>query len=132
MGLKLKLRGGESAYISGALIRNGSSSVELEILNKVPILREKDIMLESEVRTPCDQVYFLVQTLYLQPGNEAELIGLLSSLTVDIVKAAPSISSIVESVHDRVAFKAYFDALKCARRLIDYESSLLNHAKANQ
>lgn len=130
MGLKLKLRAGESVYISGALIRNGSTSTELEILNKVPILREKDIMLESDIQTSCEQLYFLVQTLYLQPGNEAELIKLFSKLSENIVHAAPSMSSIMEAVYDKVALKAYFDALKCARKLIKYESSLVSHAKA--
>lgn len=129
MGLKLKLRAGESVYISGALIRNGSSSTELEILNHVPILREKDIMLESDVSTPCQQVYYLVQTLYLQPDNATELLSLFSKASADIVNAAPSLFSTMEAVHGKVSMQAYFDALKCAKKLIQHESTLVSHAK---
>jgi flagellar biosynthesis repressor protein FlbT len=131
MGLKLKLRAGESVYISGALIRNGSSSTELEILNKVPILREKDIMLESDIGTPCQQIYYLVQTLYLQPDSASELLNMFSKVSGDIVNAAPSLFSMMEDVHEKVSMQAYFDALKCAKKLIQHESTLVSHAKTN-
>ena len=115
MGLKLKLRSGESAYISGALIKNGASSTELEILNKVPILREKDIMLETAVKTPCEQLYFIVQTLYLQSDNADELIQLFSEVSSGIIKAAPSMYSMIDAVHQKVSEYAYFEALKKLR-----------------
>jgi flagellar protein FlbT len=131
MPLKLKLRAGESIYVSGALIRNGATNAEINILNKVPIIREKDIMLEAEANTACKQVYFALQTLYLQPESESLIFGTLSRLTVEILKAAPSTSLILEKIHDKIATKSYFSALKLARELIEYESKLLEHAKAN-
>ena len=132
MGLKLKLKGGESVYISGALIKNGSSSTELEILNKVPILREKDIMLETAVNTPCEQLYFIVQTLYLQSDNAPELIKLFTKLSTDIIKAAPSMFNMIDEVHQKVSENAYFEALKKAQKLIQYEKSLLSNAQPTQ
>lgn len=132
MGLKLKLRAGENAYISGALIKNGSSSTELEILNKVPILREKDIMLETAVKTPCEQLYFIVQTLYLQSENAEQLIQLFSKVSTEIIHAAPSMYSMIEAVHQKVSECAYFEALKKAKKLIQYEKSLVSHAQPTQ
>jgi flagellar protein FlbT len=132
MGLKLKLRAGECVYISGALIKNGGSSTELEILNKVPILREKDIMLETAVKTPCEQLYFIVQTLYLQSDNTNELVQLFSNLSAEILKAAPSMYSMIDAVHQKVSESAYFEALKQAKKLIQYEKSLVSHAQPTQ
>ena len=130
MGLKLKLRAGECLFLSGALIRNGNTNTEIEILNKVAILREKDLMLEAEAITPCQKVYFALQTLYLQPGSEVELYAVLSRLLLEVMKAAPSTSILLEQIHDKVTVKSYFEALKLAKELIDYESTLTEHAKA--
>lgn len=132
MGLKLKLRAGESLYLSGALIRNGSTGTELEILNKVPILREKDIMLEEDATSPCRQIYYTLQTLYLQPGSETDLLSVLSRLSVDIMKAAPSTSLHLERILDKITEKSYFEALKLARELIQYEQTLIEHAQSTE
>ena len=132
MGLKLKLRAGESLYLSGALIRNGTTGTELEILNKVPILREKDIMLEEDATSPCRQIYYTLQTLYLQPGSETDLLSVLSRLSVDIMKAAPSTSLHLERILDKITEKSYFEALKLARELIQYEQTLIEHAQSTE
>jgi len=129
MGLKIKLRSGEKVYISGALIQNGSGSSELEILNKVPLLREKDILLEKDADSPCKRVYFIVQSLYFSPPDEASVIQLLSRLSIDIVRAAPSTAPFFEKIHDLVAQKKYYAALKEVKALIKYEETLLSHAK---
>ena len=132
MPLKLKLRAGESVYISGALIRNGSTNAEIEILNQVPILREKDIILEAEADTPCKQVYFALQTLYLQPESEPLVFSTLSRLSVEILKAAPSTSLYLERIHDKLTSKSFFESLKIARELIEYEKKLVEHAKSTE
>ena len=130
MPLKLKLRAGENLYLSGALIRNGSTNAELEILNQVPILREKDIMLESSADTPCKQVYFALQTLYLEPDTESVIFSTLSRLSLQILKAAPSTAGVLEKIHDQITEKSYFGALKSAKELIEYEMKLVEHAKS--
>ncbi|MFP4157348.1 MAG: flagellar biosynthesis repressor FlbT [Opitutales bacterium] len=132
MPLKLKLRAGESLYLSGALIRNGSSNTELEVLNKVPILREKDIMLQDQATTPCKQVYFALQTLYLEPESEQTIYRELSRLSFEILKAAPSTAQLLEKIHEEVTEKSYFRALKTARELCVYEGQLIEHAKSTE
>ena len=132
MPLKLKLRAGESLYLSGALIRNGSSNTELEVMNKVPILREKDIMLQDQATTPCKQVYFALQTLYLEPESERTIYKELSRLSVEILKAAPSTAQLLEKIHEEVTEKSYFRALKTAKELYVYEGQLIDHAKSTE
>jgi len=132
MPLILKLRAGESLYLNGVMVRNGPSNTELEVLNKVPILREKDILLKEEATSPCKQVYLAVQTLYLEPGSEGIVLSNLSKLIVEILKAAPSTSKLLEKVLEDVTAKAYFNALKGARELVEYELQLVQNAKSTQ
>jgi flagellar protein FlbT len=130
MGLKLKLKSGEKVYINGALVENRGSSAELEILNKVPLLREKDILLENDVNSPCRQLYFVVQTLYFNPTDETRLLQLLSKLSLEVVKAAPSTAVLLERMFGQVSERKYYSALRTVNELIDYETKLLSHAKS--
>lgn len=132
MGLKLKLKSGEKVYINGALVENRGAAAELEILNKVPLLREKDILLEKDADSPCRQVYFIVQTLYFNPSDEAKVLQLLSKLTLEIVKAAPSTASLLEKMFGEVSQRKYYSALRTVGELIRYEETLLSHAKPAQ
>ncbi|MEX0322891.1 MAG: flagellar biosynthesis repressor FlbT [Puniceicoccaceae bacterium] len=130
MGLKLKLRANEKVYINGALLENGDSASEIQILNRVPILREKDILLEKDADTPCKRVYFVVQTLYFKPLDESSVIQLLSKLSIDIVKAAPSTAGHFDAIFNWVGKGKFYNALKEVKELIKYEETLLHYAKS--
>jgi len=41
MGLKLKLKPNERVFLNGALIRNAGTGTVIELMNEVPMLREK-------------------------------------------------------------------------------------------
>ena len=110
-------------------MENRCSAAELEILNKVPLLREKDILLEKDADSPCRQVYFIVQTLYFNPSDEAKVLQLLSKLTLEIVKAAPSTTTLLEKMFSEVSQRKYYSALRTVGELIRYEETLLSHAK---
>lgn len=129
MGLKLKLRAGEKVYLNGALVENGPSPCTLQILNRVPLLREKDIILEKEADTPCKQVYLGVQTLYLSPADESAVVQLLSKLSIDILRAAPSTAGHFESIFQLIGERKYYSALKVVKDLVGYEAKLMTHAK---
>ena len=51
MGLKITLKPGERMIIGGAVITNGGQKSNFIVENKVPILRDKDI-LSNEKATP--------------------------------------------------------------------------------
>jgi flagellar protein FlbT len=89
-------------------------------------------MLETAVKTPCEQLYFIVQTLYLQSENAEQLVQLFSNVSAEIIKAAPSMYSMIDAVHQKVSECAYFEALKQAKKLIQYEKSLVSHAQPTQ
>lgn len=132
MALKLKLKPHESVFLSGALIKNGSHATELEVLNEVPLLREKDILLEGDADTSCKKLYLIIQTMYFDPTKKLDCFQLFSQLALDIIHAAPSTSSLLEKIHPLVSDSKYYGALKETRKLIQYEAQLLNNAKQAQ
>ena len=72
MALKLTLKPGEKFVINGAVIVNGERRSHL-IQNKVSMLREKDVMQQSEANTPVKHIYFAIQMLYLDETNDSFL-----------------------------------------------------------
>ena len=129
MALKLKLKPEETVVIGGAVIKNGGKSCELFIENSVPILRQKDILSERDTNSPCKRVYFAVQLMYIDGANMAKYHQSYWELVNEICKAAPSTTSIIQQISDNILTENYYQALKCARKLIDYEEELLQHAK---
>lgn len=66
MSLKIKLNSKEKMVIGNAVIQNDNNyKIILTVLNKVPILREKDILLTDENSSPLENLYLSIQLLYL-------------------------------------------------------------------
>lgn len=129
MGLKLKLKPNESVFLSGALIRNAGSSAVLELLNEVPMLREKDILLGENAKSPCEKLYLIMQTLYFEEASREKLLLDFDALRKDIAKAAPSLKKALGSVGEKVENGQFYPALKELQKVIEIESQLIAHAK---
>ena len=129
MALKLKLKPEESIIIGGAVIKNGSKGTELFIENNVPILRQKDILSEDEVTSPCKRIYFAVQLMYIDVANMQTYHQTYWELVKEVLAAAPSTGRIIQQISDNILTANYYPALKQARKLIEYEEELLAHAK---
>ena len=69
MALKISLKPGEKMIIGGAVVTNSDSKTELFIENKVPLLREKDILGENEAQTVAQKIYFTIQLMYIDQEN---------------------------------------------------------------
>lgn len=129
MALKLKLKPHESVFLDGALIKNGASVTEFEVLNKVPLLREKDILLEGDANTPCKKLYLIIQTMYFEPTKKLDCFQLFSQLAIEVIHAAPSTAPFLEKIHPLVSDSKYYSALKHTQKLIQYEAKLLENAE---
>jgi flagellar biosynthesis repressor protein FlbT len=128
MSLKITLKSNERLIVGGAVVRNGGKGTVLFIENTVPILREKDILGEKDANTPCKRVYFTIQLMYIDDANVPQYQNAYSDLAGDILKAAPSTATLVEQINERIQAENYYQALKIARNLIDYEEELLKNA----
>jgi flagellar protein FlbT len=127
MSLKLTLKPEERVVIGGAVIHNGNRQTEFFIENKVPILREKDIMSEDAADTPARRIYFAVQLMYIDADNRPAHIESFFTLAHDLMTAASTTRPYITSICDQVTVSRFYQALKAARTLIDYEKELTAH-----
>lgn len=129
MPLKLTLRPGEKLFIGGAVVQNGEHTAELAILNDVPLLREKDVMTEEEADSPCKRIYLCVQLMYMDPDHLGQYQQSYRVLLDEILRAAPSTAAYLAEINNHLACGRYYQAIKAARQLVDYEQELLTHAR---
>lgn len=127
MPLQIELRPGEKMLIGGTVIMNGNSRCELLVLNDVPILREKDILTENSADTPAKRIYLTVQLMYVDGPRLTGYHQIYWGLVKDIVAAAPSLLGLVDELSQCILDGRYYQALKVAGRMIQYEKELIDH-----
>ena len=129
MSLKLNLKPGERIVIDRAVITNGNTSCKIFIENKVPILRNKDIMNYQDAKTLCEKVYYIVQMMYLDPLSLESHHRNYWKFVKPILKASPSMLDIVGKISQLIAEENYYGALKRTKEMIKYQDVLLKNAK---
>jgi flagellar protein FlbT len=127
MALKIGLKPNEKMILNGVVITNGKNRSEFVIENKAMILREKDILLTEEAKTYCSQIYLAIQMMYIDGKNLAEYHKTYRTLVRELVEAVPSTLDKVSEISQCLMKKEYYQALKAARKLMDYEQEMLNH-----
>ena len=127
MPLKITLKPRERLILGGAVVRNGDAAARLTVENEVPILRQQDILSERNANSPCRRIYFAIQLMYVDQPNLADHRELYGTLVNDVLTAAPSTVRFTDEIGKLVVEQKYYQALKIARRLIDYEQELLRH-----
>jgi flagellar protein FlbT len=129
MALKVELKPGERIIIGESVITNDNQRTRLFIEGQAPILREKDILTPATADTPAKRVYLAVQLMYLSTDME-KIQESYFVLVNDIVKAAPSTIPYVTRISNAILTGAFYKALKEARKLIEYEGTLISHVQA--
>jgi len=129
MALKITLKPLERIIIGGAVVTNGKTRCDLVIGNNVPILREKDIMREQDATSPCRRIYFAIQLMYIDDNNLVEHHNIYWKLVQDLVKAAPSTLGIIDQISENILSTKFYQALKLASKLIDYEEEVINNVR---
>ena len=130
MALKVELKPNERIIIGACVITNTDQRARLLIDgDKIPILREKDILTPETADTPAKLVYLAVQLMYISPDPQVNH-GTYFSLVRDIVTAAPSAWPIIEGINNNILNGDLYQALKEARKLVAYEKKLLDHNEA--
>lgn len=123
---RVTLRPGERIFINGAVIK-ADGRVSFELLNDVPYLIEHEIMYPEQTVTPLRQLYYVLQSMILEPSSmktamqvyEASIEGLrLAFVNVTVLTG-------LDEVRDHVEAGSPFLALKALRPLIPVEDSIL-------
>ena len=130
MALKVELKPHERIIIGSCVVTNTDQRARLLIDGeKIPILREKDIMTPAIADTPAKLVYLAVQLMYISPDPQINH-GTYFNLIRDIVTAAPSAWQYIEGINTNILSGDLYQALKEARKLVAYEKKLLDHNAA--
>jgi len=98
---------------------------------KIPILREKDILTPETADTPAKLIYLAVQLMYISPEPEINH-GTYFNLLRDVVTTAPSMWPIIEGINIGILSGELYQALKEAKKLVAYEKKLLDEARSKQ
>lgn len=130
MPLKLTLKPGERIIIGGAVLTNGSSVANILVENRVPLLRQKDILTEAEANSPCKKIYLIVQLMYIGDGLTSELAQVYWDMVREVIAAAPSTNDLISQMSAYIVDSNFYPALKVAKKLISYEEELIKHATA--
>jgi flagellar protein FlbT len=128
MPLKLKLAAHESLIVNGAVLVNGDFRASLLIRNFTHVMREKDVLREADANTPTRRLYFIVQTMLMQPPPSAQLLHIYDELLGQLRDAyvRPENTEILRRVDELVKSGDYYKALAALHPLIAYEANLLN------
>jgi flagellar protein FlbT len=131
MALIIDLKPFEKILIGTAVITNDDQRTRLHIAGDAPILREKDVLQESDADTPCKKIYFLVQCMYLAPDPKIYF-DKYFALIREIQNAAPTTTFFFLKINETIMGGHYYKAMKEARELIKHEDELVRHVQKQQ
>ena len=129
----IHLKRGEKLYGNGAVLRVDRRT-SLEFLNDVSFLLENHVMQVEEAITPLRQLYFVVQTMLINPGNSDMTLELYKHISHRVQQTA-SESEIIQSlviVGEKVAAGRYFDALRILRGCFALEDTIPQGISSNR
>jgi flagellar protein FlbT len=126
MALKISLKPNERMIIDGAVITNGGKKTEFIVENKVPILRQNNIMSERAADTPCKRLYLTAQLIYIDKAQRGAHQALFVKQRDEIIEAAPSMNSYILRMLECMHSANFYQALKIGRDLIKYEAEVLS------
>ena len=112
--------------IGGAVVTNGDTRADFTIDNKVPLLRQKDIMSENEANSPSRRLYFVIQLMYVDRQNLENYHNIYWDLVRDLIEVAPSMLDRIDQISECILNTDYYLALKLTRALIDYEEEVIH------
>ena len=131
--IQISLKPGERIFINGAVLRV-DRKVTIELLNDVTFLLECHVMQLDAANTPLRQLYFIVQTMLMDPAN-AEASRTLFRKTLPQLIAAlkdEEIAAGLQRASALVDAGKEFEALKAIRALLPQEDKLLASKKAHK
>jgi flagellar protein FlbT len=129
MALKISLKPNEKIFIGGAVVQNGDGNTELSVLNDVPLLRGKDVMMEEDADTKCKQLYLCVQLMYMDRMNLAGYQQTYRELIRELLDIVPGAVNFIAEINNDLACGWYYQAMKCAKKLVECEEELIRHAQ---
>lgn len=125
-GLHISLRPGERIYVNGAVLKV-DRKVSVEFLNDVTFLLEQHVLLPEDTRTPLRQLYFIVQTVLIDPANASTARVMFDQSHASLVEVFENaeIREGLAEVRELFDQGRAYESLKVLRRLFAIEDAIL-------
>ena len=128
MALKITLKPNEKMIAGCAVLTNGNSkNTDLIIENKVPVLRQKDILSEKDANSPCSRIYFVIQLMYVDEENLSSHHQTYWKLIRELLDAVPRLTGFIDQINEHILNARYYKALKLVKELIEFEQEVLQY-----
>jgi len=115
--MKIHLKRNEKLFLNGAVIRLDRRG-SIELLNDAQFLMENHILQQEEAKTPLQQLYFIAQTMLMDPSNAHFTMYLFDSYAdkLLILRTSSEYQELVMNVRKQVESANYYGALKALRQ----------------
>lgn len=131
MPLKLTLKPHEKVLIGTSVIANGPVKTEFVVLNRVPVVREKDIITEENADTIAKKLYVTILNMYINPAREKDYHSIYFVLMRQMILIpidAKAVDLMVD-MSQQILAGDHYKALKLCRQLIKFEAEALANVK---
>ena len=129
MALKVELKPHEKIIVGSCVITNTDQRAKFLIEgDRLPVLREKDIITPATADTPSKLIYLAVQLMYISHDPQ-EHHAVYFDLMRDLLQVVPSAAPLVDEINNHILSGDYYRALKESKKMIAYEKQLLASAK---
>lgn len=131
-GLKITLRAGERIFVNGAVLKM-DRKVGVELMNDVTFLLEQHFIKPEETTTPLRQLYFMVQTMLIDPALylKAKTLAVESLQSLLATVKDTEIRAGLAVANGFLESERPFDVLKTVRVLLPREAAILDAGKLN-
>jgi flagellar biosynthesis repressor protein FlbT len=130
MALKVELKPHEKIIVGSCVITNTDQRAKFLIEGeRLPVLREKDILTPDTADTPAKLIYLAVQLMYISHDPQ-EHHAVYFDVMRDFLSAVPSAASMINDINNHILSGDYYKALKESKKLIAYEKQLLDQARS--
>jgi len=129
----INLKAGERIFVNGAVLRV-DRKVSIEFLNDVTFLLEAHVMQPEETTTPFRQLYFIIQTMLIDPSNAGASRCLFDTSYRDLYDAVSrqDLRTALTEIRQSVEARRYYDALKTLRNCFMIEDQILGRTNIGE
>lgn len=127
--MRISLKAGEKIYLNGAVFC-ADRKVTLELLNDAVFLLEGHVMQAKDTTTPLRQLYFMVQSMLMDPSNAPDTHRLAVVHLAALVKAYSNADVLTQlkQVNGLLADNRCFEVLRVLRQLFALEDAIIEGA----
>jgi flagellar biosynthesis repressor protein FlbT len=125
----IHLKRNERLFVNGAVLRLDRRGT-IELMNDAQFLLENHIMQPEDATTPLRQMYFVVQTMIVDPLNAhlTSALFLAQASQIESLAHTQKYLNLIQAVRGLVEKENNFEALKLLRKSFNIEDELIKAA----